>query len=660
MAIFYDHEHVAAEKEKFISSNYCTNIRPEISNSWLRSQENDINPNAPKLPPLPPLEQTLRLVTEYSRYIKKAFIDFYEKKHIMLDTVGAVIFYLDKDLNIYIREGNRELYKKLKEINLAFGANLGENLIGTNAAALAAKTKQESWVFGNEHYINALHNYFCAAVPASSQYKREVYIMLVAPMDKLNPQMLDLFKFILATENTFAEAVHNLDLSIKDEIVKMNMEENDSMLIITDSSGIIIGANHCFFNTFGTNLSDTVGKHINKVLPELEKSLELLNRGVKISTQEVHFPQLHIPEKVFYIDAKIMRKNDKELGTVITLSSKKNIQNIVNKVVDFSARFTFADLLGNDPHFINSKKLAIKAAKSSSNVLIVGESGTGKELFAHAIHNGGERKKGPFITINCAAIPKELIGSELFGYVDGAFTGARKGGAAGKFELANGGTLFLDEIGEMPLDMQAVLLRVLEDKMVTRIGGSNANFIDVRLIAATNQNLRQLVDEKKFRLDLYYRLNVLKIEMVPLRKRPQDIPFLVEFFLKQFALVLDRDIMELTPEAMKAFKSYPWRGNIRELRNMVERIVNNATSNQIGLNDLPADILSNNADAPIIINQKIAYGEMIIPKIREEFDELEENMIRDLLEKHKGNKSQVAAELGIARTTLYRKLKKMS
>lgn len=656
--IFYDCDKVGKAKENFLLNNHYTGVRKEIEASWLRSRNYRVNCQLQTLPPMPSVEYSMHLVTDYSKYIKHTFIDFYEKKHILLDTLGAVIFYLDKNLNIYIREGNKELYKKLKTINFGFGANLSEHIAGTNAAALAAIHGEERWVFGQEHYIEALQDYFCAAIPAFSKFKREVYIMLVAPMEKLTPPMIELFKFILATENTFAESIHNLDVSIKDEIIKMNMEENDSMLIVTDEQGVIISANNIFYETFNREIIKTVGIHLNKVLPELEKNLELLRKGYKVSTQEVHFHQLKSTEKSYYVDAKIIKKENKEMGTVITLSSKKNIQNIVSKVLNFSARFTLDDLLGNAPQFLNTKKMAKKAAASSSNVLIMGESGTGKELFAHAIHNEGGRRNKPFITINCAAIPKELIGSELFGYVDGAFTGARKGGAAGKFELANGGTLFLDEIGEMPLDMQSVLLRVLEDKMVTRLGGANQTFVDVRLIAATNQDLQRLVKENKFRLDLYYRLNVLKIEMIPLRKRPQDIPYLADFFLKQITLTLNKEVAEFSPEAMEHLIAYTWPGNIRELRNIVERIVNNSANKLITVNDLPSDIFNHKNNNLSYINETVP-SDVFIPKMREEFGVLEEKIIKDLLEKYNGNKSKVASELGIARSTLYRKIKNM-
>lgn len=658
--MFYKHDTVQKERDAFISTGQCNfdNINPNIADSWLRSKSLKINPHAQTLPPVPPIEETANLVTDYSKYIKKVFLDFYERKHLLLDSIGVAMFYIDKDMNIYIRAGNRNLTNQLKTINLRFGANLSENIIGTNAAALAARNQRESWVIGAEHYVDALQDYFCAAVPASGQYQRAVYIMLIAPMNKMNKQMIDLFRFILGTENTLGDALHTLDLPIKEELATMTMEENSSMFIITDPEGIITSANDQFFDNIGATLPDTLGKNINEILPEMGTIMASLKNGRNISTQELYLPQLHTMDKTFYISGKLVKKNGQNLGMVVTFSSKHNIQSIINKVVNFSARFTFDDLLGNDSSFLRVKKVAQEAANSTSNVLIFGESGTGKELFAHAIHNASRRNNKPFITINCAAIPKELIGSELFGYVEGAFTGARKGGAAGKFELANGGTLFLDEIGEMPLDMQTVLLRVLEDKMVTRLGDNHATSVDVRFIAATNRDLFQMVEEGKFRLDLYYRLNVIKLDMVPLRKRANDIPLLANLFLEHFSQALHKKSTEFTPDAMELLKMYQWPGNIRELRNVIERIVNVSESKRIDINDIPDDII-NSVIKPSLSNNVGSHDRPVLPTMKIELDIMEKEVIKELLRKYKGNKSQVAAELGIARSTLYRKLKSM-
>ena len=229
------------------------------------------------------------------------------------------------------------------------------------------------------------------------------------------------------------------------------------------------------------------------------------------------------------------------------------------------ARYTFENILTVDPGFMEIKDLARKKAKSDASVLIIGETGTGKELFAHAIHNSSRRREWQFVTVNCAALPESLLESELFGYEEGAFTGARRGGKPGLFELAHKGTIFLDEIGEMDLNLQTRLLRVLESREVMRIGGDSMIHIDIRIIAATNKELWKLVEAGQFRRDLYYRLNVLPVQVPPLRQRSEDILFILEHFRRKLGVALT-----LKPEAAELLRRYPWQGNVRELKNCVE------------------------------------------------------------------------------------------
>lgn len=263
-------------------------------------------------------------------------------------------------------------------------------------------------------------------------------------------------------------------------------------------------------------------------------------------------------------------------------------------------------------------------------------------MFAQAIHNGSVRGNGPFVAINCGAIPRELIASELFGYSEGSFTGAKRGGKPGKFELANGGTIFLDEIGEMPLQLQTILLRAIEQKTITRIGGHDLIPVDVRIIAATNKNLQDEVGKGNFRQDLYYRLNVVKIDMVPLRERQEDIPLLINHFVKHLCSKLNKTkMMQVDAKVIKALKNYHWPGNIRELQNILERAVNVCQGSVLTPDDLPADFKVKD------VRQVLLPVELY-----------EKEMIGQLLKKHNHNITRVANELGISRSTLYRKLYK--
>ena len=286
------------------------------------------------------------------------------------------------------------------------------------------------------------------------------------------------------------------------------------------------------------------------------------------------------------------------------------------------------------------------AGKSTSTVLLLGESGTGKEVFAQSIHNYGKRKEGPFIAVNCAAMPRELIQSELFGYCDGAFTGAKKGGRPGKFELANGGTLLLDEIGEMSLDLQVNLLRVLQEKNVVRIGGESPIPIQVRVIAATNKNLRKAVEEGTFREDLYYRLNVMTLLVPPLRERGEDIDILVAKILTKMSVKLGKEVLKIDPEVRKIFRQYDWPGNIRELENVLECSINMMDGDILTVEYLPT-YLTNCKETKM--NDQ---GDII------SLSQLECSAIEDAMKKCEGNITQVAKALGIGRNTLYSKLNK--
>jgi len=298
--------------------------------------------------------------------------------------------------------------------------------------------------------------------------------------------------------------------------------------------------------------------------------------------------------------------------------------------------------------------LASRAAKGDTTVLIQGESGTGKEIVAQTIHNSSLRKDKPFVTLNCAAIPDNLVESELFGYVDGAFTGAKKGGQPGKFELANGGTIFLDEIGDMPFNVQATMLRVLQQKEICRIGEGKCREIDVRIIAATNQDLRQLVDQGKFRLDLYYRLMVILISIPPLRERIEDLEELVPFFVQKFCTKLGLSMLDVSPELHQYFVTYPWPGNIRQLENCIESLV--ALSNggtTLTPDDLPPEYRSH------LDGFNANLSKTLSSTLSSRAEGLERMTIVRAINDSDGNLADAARKLGIGRTTLYRKLDKL-
>lgn len=327
--------------------------------------------------------------------------------------------------------------------------------------------------------------------------------------------------------------------------------------------------------------------------------------------------------------------------------NEKVYRKSVGKLSRGRAIYTFDKILGKDENFIGIVEYAKKISDSTSTILITGESGTGKEVFAQAIHNCSSRKEMAFVAVNCGAIPSNLIESELLGYEEGAFTGAKKGGNAGKFEMADGGTIFLDEIGEMALDTQVRILRVIEEGVVNRVGSSKQIPVDVRIIAATNKDLREEVEKGRFRTDLFYRLNVLPLWLPPLKERKDDIPILVDYYINRISKKLNKNKFQISESVMNKFLEYEWPGNIRELENIVELIVNTEK--------IPEDILKGHT-TPVIGKNKIIENSTKFESMK--LEDVEKNHILKVLKSFSGNISLAAAAMGIGRNTLYRKMEK--
>lgn len=313
------------------------------------------------------------------------------------------------------------------------------------------------------------------------------------------------------------------------------------------------------------------------------------------------------------------------------------------------SRYSFENILGNSEKLSAAKDMARKAARSDLPVSIIGESGTGKELFAHAIHQASRRSENAFVRVNCASIPESLIESELFGYEPGSFTGANKKGKIGKFELAHNGTIFLDEIGDMPLNTQVKLMRVIQEKEIEKIGANDTKRVDFRLITATNRNLEEMVKKRTFRLDLLYRINVVMINLPPLREMKEDIPLIARHFLSQLNHLSEYDVNSIHEEAMAIFKNYSWPGNIRELNNVIQRALITCSGNQIEIEDLP------NA-----LRRAFSFGVQTndsIPLLKDIVEKTEKQIIMKALKLTGFNKRRAARLLGINRSVLYYKIR---
>ncbi|HBX23397.1 MAG TPA: sigma-54-dependent Fis family transcriptional regulator [Desulfotomaculum sp.] len=434
-------------------------------------------------------------------------------------------------------------------------------------------------------------------------------------------------------------------------------------IVVVNREGSITFINQALADFFGLDPEKAVGRQVTEVL-ENSRLHVVARTGIPETSQLQQVggayyvvSRLPIVEKGRVVGAvgKMTFRNLEEIKELArrldSLESKLNYYREELKKAGTSGYYTFESIISVSPIMVQLKGEAMQAARGLSTVLIRGESGTGKELFAQAIHMASPRHGGPFIKINCAAIPDQLLESEFFGYASGAFTGARKGGKPGRFELANGGTIFLDEIGDMSPGLQAKLLRVLQDREFDRVGGTKPVRVDIRVLAATNRNLEEMVADGVFRADLYYRLNVITLNIPPLRERPEDVLPLVHSFLGKYNSFLGTGFTGADPGAVEIMKHYHWPGNVRELENVVERAVNFATGETIKVQDMP----------PYLRRGKQSSAEPIktVSTLRDRLSEAEREIILSALQVTQGNKTRAARMLGMSRSRLYEKLKKL-
>lgn len=351
--------------------------------------------------------------------------------------------------------------------------------------------------------------------------------------------------------------------------IKILLDSTDDGIIEFDTDGTIITCNKKSLKIIKHTEDEIINKNIKKIFKNIRFDSVLNNE------KSIRDELIKVDDKDIIISAYPIINSDKFYGAVAIIKEFNEVEKKQHKIrkkligKGHKAKYKFDDIIGDSKKMIECKTIAKRMAKSNSSIIITGETGTGKELFAQAIHNDSLRKEYQFVAVNCGALPENILESELFGYEEGAFTGARKGGKIGLFELAHKGTIFLDEIGEMPINLQMKLLRVLQEKEIMRLGSDSVIDIDLRVIAATNKNLEKLIEEKKFREDLYYRLRVLPLEIPPLRNRREDIILIFDYFKNKF-----QGQFKLSKSAKDALISYDWKGNVRELRNFVEYFVN--------------------------------------------------------------------------------------
>lgn len=449
---------------------------------------------------------------------------------------------------------------------------------------------------------------------------------------------------------------------IFDEILTLT----DDGFVVVDKDSVITDINEQYCRCLGTTKEYAVGRKIKEIIPNT-KMPDIIRDEYKEEGAILRLKDKSNNDKETILLVNRSCVHD-EVGNIIagvaqvkfrlqTLGSAKKLMKEYSELQFYKEEYkrnngskcSFEGIIGQSKSFMEIKKAGFKAARTSFPVLLTGETGTGKEVFANSIHNSSDRQEKPMISINCAAIPNELLESELFGYEEGAFTGAKKGGKKGKFQLADKGTLFLDEIGDMPLGMQAKLLRVLQEGEIEKIGGYNPIPVDVRIIAATRRNLTEMIENGEFREDLFYRLNVLNIEIIPLRKRKEDIVELANYFLHRLNSDYKTNV-SLSKEVVECIKNYYWPGNVRELDNIIKSAYASCEDYLIQVTDLPSKMVSRHR------LETLEKGDG--KKLMHMMEEYEKNIIIEALKRNDWNCQSAANELDIHRSALYKKIAK--
>jgi len=624
-------------------------LQQEIKLSHERCKSYGVNPNTIRNP----LQQCLTSDEladriEQNREFLDIAISQMEELYQFVAGAGFAATIADREGYIIYIIGDPPFLEKLALGNCCPGYRWSEKDVGTSVISLVLARMIPVQINDNEHFCQRGYGHTCSAAPVFDPDNRLLSVIALSGDAKsVHPHTLGMVI-------TSARAIEN-QLRVQKASKELKLRNNYMNAIINsiDSGVIAVGKNSVIkrINKQGRLIlqwqESLEGKPLAAIFGKQVDWHQLTHPGFEIVDREIIIRSAGRTIQLLFSAKPIFDSSDQMQGTIIVFNEIKRIRKIVHEMAGTQARFTFEDIISVSKSIQEAKKMAMIAALGKATVLLSGETGTGKELFAQAIHNASERSHYPFLAINCGAIPRELFESELFGYVGGAFTSARKGGRPGKFELADGGTVFLDEIGDMPTDMQVKLLRVLQTGEVYRLGEHKSIAVDVRIIAATNSNLEQKVVQGDFREDFFYRLNVFPISIPPLRERIEDVIPLTKHFAKHCAQALNKPGIQFSAEVEKVLINYQWPGNIRELENVIERAVNLTESNKLKPETLGIGDLIHRTAVSI---SKECPGSLL--------QKMEKQIILEIITEMQFNLSKAAKVLGICRATLYKKIKK--
>jgi transcriptional regulator with PAS, ATPase and Fis domain len=636
-------------------------IAPEIWSSWQRCRDRNMNPYDDSKVVLSVQELKKRL--DDNKNIIETLKPIVNE---IMDTIkdsGYKIDFFDKDLYLLVRFGKKTNEGERRKKEPVPGESHKEKDVGTNATNMAALLEKPVQLVSYEHFRTYYHDLTCVGVPIMDKDDKLIGVLSIVgycwPLHKHTMGALISIKRLVELK---LNSLNRKEVEGPNILNRELLELIDSPVVVVDDDSKIVAVNSLASNTLLNGWASAIGFTSGTLWGDSDPFWEVLKSKKHVKNKQLITNQNGKNIIYTYNINPVIGPSGKCLGA-IGIFKDKNINHRSNGDSSASrAYYTFDSIVGTSPAIKRAIKLAKETASLDNNVLILGESGTGKELFTQAIHNASTFSAGPFVAVNCSAIPNSLLESELFGYEGGSFTGAKKDGAPGKFELAKGGTIFLDEINSMSLDMQAKLLRVLQNKAIVRIGGSKEIPVNIRIIATSNVDLWELVQQGEFREDLYYRINVISITIPPLRQRENDIILLIDYILDRMSSRVG-ELITIDEEATEALCSYHWPGNVRELENVLERswvIAKTNNSNKITLRE--------------VLEYRGIREEILKPAERTEFlssparsdrdtsketlEYQESQSIREALIVNKGNVKATAEQLGVSRNTLYRKMKK--
>lgn len=629
-----DRRQIARKWERFVAGQEVdlSDVPPFTREAWVRSKKAGIDPAISRAPweELPSDPEILRAEIEWLSCAEPVLALLQS----ILTEPHQLFGVTDHRCRILYTQGGPKAKAKAEEIRAIPGGKFREEDIGANAGGTVLHTGIPLQLTRQEHYCVNWQNWIAQGAPIHDPTTNEILgvVFSAGYQEFSNPRALELvIRAAAMIETGVREQETRARLSVLERFTQLTIRYPSEGLLAIDKRGYLLAVNPPAEKML-LPYSQLIGRRVQD-LPLLREQLGQLATA---RPTEPPFLQERLPgATIFPVSA------ERAAGAVLLLPQLSRPVPKTSSQQSWTATYTFADLVGHSPHFRECLDLAYQASQHTWPVLLLGESGTGKELLAHAIHNASPRRQGPFVVFNCAGVSDDLIGTELFGYAEGTFTGALKGGKAGKVQLAHQGTLFLDDVDSMPLKMQATVLRVLEDSQVVPLGGQKPQWVDIRVIAAANCDLEQAVQEGRFRHDLYHRLHVLPVRVPPLRERVEDIALLAKHFLSRHA-----PSVSLTEEALELLAGYAWPGNVRELRNVLIAAAARA----------PQGLLTPSV-LPLMLARSPSPVAAAPPSSLRLLKDSETKLIARTLQQTQ-SVPQAASLLGLHYSTLYRKLKK--